>query len=63
MFDLIAEIVMYFIGYNVGYFFLKIFSGGKYPKEYLSGDGELKVEIFGVIMVIVILMITYLIIV
>ena len=61
MFEFFAEIILGIAGYNVGYFFLKIFSGGKYPKEYLKGDGDLRIEIFGVIMILVILVITYLI--
>jgi hypothetical protein len=61
MFEFFAEIILSVAGYNVGYFFLKIFSGGKYPKEYLNGDGDIKIEIFGVIMIVVILIIMYLI--
>jgi len=61
MFDFIAEVILGFVGYNIGYFFIKLFSGGKYPKEYLESDGDLRIEIFGIIMVILILMIVYLI--
>ena len=58
MLDFFAEIVLEFVGYNVGYFFLKFFSGGKYPKEYMKDGGDLKIEIFGVFMLIVLLAVT-----
>jgi hypothetical protein len=53
MLDFFVEIVLVFVGYNVGYFFLKFFSGGKYPKEYMEGGGDLKIEIFGIFMIVV----------
>jgi len=34
------------VGYNVGYFFLKFFSSGKYPKEYLEDGGDIKIELY-----------------
>ena len=40
MLDFLAEIVLVFVGYNVGYFFLKFFTGGKYPKEYMKDGGD-----------------------
>jgi hypothetical protein len=58
MLDFFAEIVLEFVGYNVGYFFLNFFSGGKYPKEYMKDGGELKIEIFGIFMLIVLLAVT-----
>lgn len=61
MVDFIAEIVLVFVGYNVGYFSLKFFSGGKYPKEYMKDGGDLKIEIFGIFMLLVLLAVaTYL---
>jgi hypothetical protein len=51
--DFFAEIVLVFIGYNVGYFFLKFFSGGKYPKEYMEDGGDIRIEIFGIFMLLV----------
>jgi len=51
--DFFAEIVLVFIGYNVGYFFLKFFSGGKYPKEYMEDGGDIRIEIFGIFMLVV----------
>ena len=60
MIDFIAEIVLVFAGYHVGYFVLKIFSGGKYPKEYLKDGGNLKIEVFGIFVLLVLLgVITY----
>lgn len=53
MLDFFAEIVLVFIGYNVGYFFLKFFSGGKYPKEYMEDGGDIRIEIFGIFMLVV----------
>jgi len=53
MLDFFAEIVLVFVGYNVGYFFLKFFSGGKYPKEYMKDGGDIKIEIFGIFMLVV----------
>ncbi|HCY77034.1 MAG TPA: hypothetical protein DHV28_14020 [Ignavibacteriales bacterium] len=53
MIDFLAEIVLVFVGYNVGYFFLKFFSGGKYPKEYMEEGGDLKIELFGIFMLLV----------
>lgn len=58
MLDFFAEIVLVFVGYNVGYFFLKFFSGGKYPKEYMKDGGNLKIEIFGIFMLLVLLAVT-----
>jgi len=58
MLDFFAEIVLVFVGYNVGYFFLKFFSGGKYPKEYMKDGGDLKIEIFGIFMLLVLLAVT-----
>jgi len=34
MVDFLDEIILVFVGYNVGYFSLKFFTGGKYPEEY-----------------------------
>ncbi len=58
MLDFFAEIVLVFVGYNVGYFFLKFFTGGKYPKEYMEDGGDLKIEIFGILMLILLLAVT-----
>jgi hypothetical protein len=58
MLDLFAEIVLVFVGYNVGYFFLKFFSGGKYPKEYMEDGGDIKIELFGIFMLIVFITLT-----
>ena len=58
MLDYLAEIVLVFVGYNVGYFFLKFFSGGKYPKEYMEDGGDLKIELFGILMVVVLIAVT-----
>jgi hypothetical protein len=58
MLGFIAEIVLVFIGYNVGYFFLKFFSGGKYPKEYMEDGGDLKIELFGICILVVLFAIT-----
>jgi hypothetical protein len=58
MLDFLAEIVLVFVGYNVGYFFLKFFTGGKYPKEYMKDGGDLKIEIFGIFMLLVLLAVT-----
>lgn len=55
MLDFFAEIVLVFVGYNVGYFFLKFFSGGKYPKEYMEDGGDLKIELFGIFMLVVLI--------
>jgi len=51
--EFLAEIVLVFVGYNVGYFFLKFFSCGKYPKEYMKDGGEIKIELFGIFMLLV----------
>jgi hypothetical protein len=53
MVDFFAEIILVFVGYNVGYFSLKFFSGGKYPKEYMKDGGDLKIEIFGIFVLVV----------
>jgi len=58
MLDFLAEIVLVFVGYNVGYFFLKFFTGGKYPKEYMKDGGDLKIEIFGIFILLVLLAVT-----
>ena len=58
MLGFLAEIVLVFIGYNVGYFFLKFFTGGKYPKEYMKDGGDLKIEIFGIFILLVLLAVT-----
>ena len=58
MLDFFAEIVLVFVGYNVGYFFLRFFTGGKYPKEYMADGGDLRIEIFGIFMLIVLLAVT-----
>lgn len=55
MVDFLAEIVLVFVGYNVGYFSLKFFTGGKYPKEYMKDGGDLKIEIFGIFILLVLL--------
>jgi hypothetical protein len=60
MVDFLAEIVLVFVGYNVGYFSLKFFTGGKYPKEYMKDGGDLKIEIFGIFILLVLLgVVTY----
>lgn len=46
---MIQEILLEFLAYNIGYFFLRIVTGGKYPKEYLSDGGDIKVEITGIL--------------
>ena len=53
MLDFFTEIVLVFVGYNVGYFFLRFFTGGKYPKEYMKDGGDIKIEIFGIFMLVV----------
>jgi hypothetical protein len=58
MLDFFAEIVLVFVGYNVGYYFLKFFSGGKYPQEYMKDGGDLKIELFGIFMLLVLFAIT-----
>ena len=58
MLDFLAEIILVFVGYNVGYFFLKFFTGGKYPKEYMKDGGDLKIEIFGIFILLVLLAVT-----
>ena len=58
MLDFFAEIVLAFVGYNVGYFFLKFFSGGKYPKEQMKDGGDIKIEIFGIFMLVVLFAVT-----
>ncbi len=58
MVDFFAEIVLVFVGYNIGYFFLRFFSGGKYPKEYMKDGGDLKIEIFGIFILLVFLGLT-----
>jgi hypothetical protein len=58
MLDFFTEIMLEFVGYNVGYFFLRFFTGGKYPKEYMKDGGDIKIEIFGIFMLIVLLAIT-----
>ena len=45
MADFFAEIILGFIGYHVGYFVLRFFSGGKYPAEYLKDGGDFKIEL------------------
>lgn len=60
MVDFIAEIVLVFVGYNVGYFILKFFSGGKYPKAYMKDGGDIKIELFGISMLLIFLgVVTY----
>lgn len=46
---MIQEILLEFLAYNIGYFFLRIVTGGKYPKEYLNDGGDIKVEITGIL--------------
>ena len=58
MLDFLAEIILVFVGYNVGYFFLKFFTGGKYPKEYMKDGGDFKIEIFGIFILLVLLAVT-----
>lgn len=58
MVNFFAEIVLVFVGYNIGYFFLRFFSGGKYPKEYMKDGGDLKIEIFGIFILLVFLGLT-----
>ncbi len=55
MLDFASEIALVFVGYNVGYFSLKFFSGGKYPKGYMKDGGDLKIEIFGIFMLLLLL--------
>lgn len=60
MADFIAEIILGFVGYNVGYFVLRFFSGGKYPKEYLKDGGDFKIELFGIFILLILLgIVTY----
>lgn len=55
MADFFYEIVLVFVGYNVGYFVLRFFTGGKYPKEYMKDGGDLKIELFGIFVLLVFL--------
>ncbi|MEO8231873.1 MAG: hypothetical protein ABI638_06300 [Ignavibacteriota bacterium] len=57
MADFFTEIVLVFVGYNVGYFVLRFFSGGKYPKEYMENGGDLKIELFGIFVLILLFVI------
>lgn len=60
MADFFSEIILGFIGYHVGYFVLRFFSGGKYPAEYLKDGGDFKIELFGIFILLILLgIITY----
>ncbi len=60
MADFFGEIILGFIGYHIGYFVLRFFSGGKYPKEYLKDGGDFKIELFGIFILLILLgIVTY----
>ena len=52
---IIIEFLLEFVAYNVGYFFIRLISGGKYPKEYIQNGGSIFVEVVGVIVLVLIL--------
>jgi hypothetical protein len=56
---MILHFILEFIAYNVGYFFIRIITGGKYPKEYLENGGSIGVEVVGVLVSVIILVIAF----
>jgi hypothetical protein len=43
-----VEILLDVVAYNIGYFFTKLITGGKYPKEYLKDGGSTAIDVIGI---------------
>lgn len=56
---MLIDFLLEFVAYNVGYLFIKIFTGGRYPKEYLESGGSIGVEVVGVLVSVIILTIAF----
>ena len=56
---MLIDFLLEFVAYNVGYFFIRIITGGRYPKEYLENGGNMGVEVIGVLISVIILSIAF----
>jgi hypothetical protein len=54
---MILDFFMEVIFYNVGYFFLRGFTLGRYPKKYKSSEGNSFVEFIGALVTIIIIIV------
>lgn len=53
---MLVDFLLDIIAYNIGYFFIKVVTGGKYPKEYIDEGGSILVEIIGIIVFLAIVL-------
>lgn len=53
---MLLDFLLEFVAYNIGYFFIRLITGGKYPKEYLKDGGSIGVEIVGIIVFLAIVL-------